>query len=62
MDFEGDIPKDDSGLDCPGDLLDESAGLYLSRVEHVGQLQNVLTGNHVDDVGDGKSFVVLSKY
>ena len=62
MDFEGDIPKDDPGLDGPGDLLNESAGLDLSRVKHVGQLQNVLAGNHVDYVRDGKRLVVLSKY
>jgi len=58
MDFEGDIPKDDPGLDSPSDLLNESSGLDLSRVKHVGQLQNVLAGNHVDDVGDEKRLVV----
>ena len=40
------VLEDDSGPDCPDHLLEAGASLHLSRVEDIGQLQDVLAGDH----------------
>ena len=40
------VLEDDSGPDSPDHLLEAGASLHLSRVEDIGQLQDVLAGDH----------------
>lgn len=44
--LEGDILEDDARLDTPQQSLDTRAGLHLTGVEHVTQLQGDLIGDH----------------
>ena len=38
--------EDDPGADAADEFLEAGAGLHLARVEHVGQLQHVLSSHH----------------
>ena len=46
VNLERNVLEDDSGPDCSDHLLEAGASLHLSRVEDIGQLQDVLAGDH----------------